>query len=188
MGLASAGHVLCLLNRHYAAPGEERNGRVSRGRLIPEALQCTSTEACLTHLLAQDLSDHDPFELLLSDLDEQHRLVWNGEDLRHARIPWSKDTDWSVISSSSWQEDTVVSRRSEQFHAMVDERQDPVDVLLDYHHHRFKRDPESSVLMSRKESCTRSLTRVEVTPTQRIMSWQPMDHLALPPDHTRQDR
>ncbi len=162
IGVSDAGLALSLLNLNLepAIDVSGLRGIQSRGLIIPELLREADAEHAVRRLAAMDLERFAPFRLLaVSGPDPvAAELRWDRSELT---VAWHEQT---VCLASSGLGDSRVLRRLDLFEELVlrpgpsPERQD------EYHRHTWAERPEISVLMSRPEARTVSITTIEVTP------------------------
>ena len=130
----------------------------SRGSLVPTLISSTTAEAAIGAISDEQLSAFAPFRLLAIDLTSRGvRLVEGTWD----RVQWRvvEHSAPPVCFASSGLGDERVAGRLELFRACevrTDKDQDA------FHTHRWPTRPEVSVLMSRDDARTVSITRVEV--------------------------
>lgn len=149
----SAGLVFALLNETEAARQPE--SPISRGLVIPALLSCGSLGEVEARLSCLPFGRHRPYRLLVIADSGVLEAVEAG-----ARRLWRHDADPRLVRTSSSVEPSVTrSRRTALFEQMVPNPS--VSAQDAYHRHRWPDNPESSVLMSRPDAATVSLTVVE---------------------------
>lgn len=174
----SDGVVLAILNRNIPPNGRPAPTR-SRGGVIPALIaepHARSSDAVMELLSAQRLEAMAPFRLLAVDAGGATRVAtWDGLSL-HA----PERLGPSFCLASSGLGDERVRDRAPLFEAMVAQaeggrggqggqggltpaRQDA------FHRHRWDERPEVSVLMSRRDARTVSITTVEPGPDAPAM-------------------
>ena len=148
------GLVLAVLNRNIPPNGRPRPSR-SRGGLIPGLIDAAHAAEAMDQLMGQDLAGLAPFRILALDPDGAARLAtWDGLTLDRAAV-----LEPPFCLASSGLGDDRVYPRIPLFGAMV--AQDPRPETQDaYHRHRWDDAPEISVLMSRPDARTVSITTV----------------------------
>jgi hypothetical protein len=164
-----SGLTLCLLNRNPTpAPNLPEVGLVSRGKIIPELLQDAvrpmSGARMATLVGEMDLDAFAPFRLLAVDPRGAGEMFvqemdWDRREFvvrTHAATPL-------CFASSGLGDDRVVGRL-DLFESMVvgaGATQEAQDL---FHGHTWADRPEVSVMMSRREARTVSMTHVEFEP------------------------
>jgi hypothetical protein len=152
------GLCLCLLNLNLdPAPELPRRGR-SRGLVIPELIDSADPRVALNRLSGLDLGRFAPFRLVAIGSDRGiGEARWDRDDLS---VTWHSGAP--ICFASSGLGDDLVLPRLDLFEEMVvasgaaPGRQDA------FHRHRWPGRPEISVLMSREDARTVSLTTLEV--------------------------
>ncbi len=162
IGASRDGLVLSLLNLNL--PGTPAGaGRVSRGLIIPSLIGAPDVADAIAALDAMPLPDFDPFRLVAIGAHASERTPrvaeasWDGRRLRlswHALAP--------MCFASSGLGDHLVTPRIALFESMVIERGATPALQDEFHGHRWPDRPEISVLMSRGDARTVSITSVEV--------------------------
>lgn len=148
------GLVLALLNRNIPDNGRPPPDR-SRGGLIPRLIDASDAADVMGALASHDLVGTAPFRLLALDPDGTARLAtWDGLALEPIVIL----TPPFCLASSGIGDDRVYPRIP-LFATMV--AADPSPEAQDaFHRHRWDDAPEISVLMSRPDARTVSITAV----------------------------
>lgn len=158
------GVVLALLNRNIPDNGRPPGTR-SRGAIIPALIDLESSASMLKFLatmdLAGDLTGVSPFRLLAIDSTGSGAVVtFDGLELSEPVI-----SDPPSCLASSGLGDEHVEVRLPLFEQMMAEAASPEQQSA-YHHHRWDDRPEFSVLMSRRDARTVSITTIEVVAGQ----------------------
>lgn len=166
IGVRDDGLVLALLNRNIP-PNGRAPATASRGSLIPALIGLETPDAVLARLGGTDLSPVSPFRLLAIDAEGVGGLcTWDGLALA-GPVPMSPP----ICLVSSGLGDEVVAVRIPLFESAL--ARDPTPDAQDaFHRHRWDDRPERSVLMSRGDARTVSITTVDIargrTPTVRV--------------------
>jgi hypothetical protein len=179
LGANDAGLVLALLNRSRdGAPGMQTVRPPSRGSIVPLLLAHDHlwSAAAATHALA--LSQFEPFQLIALQGATAAVLTSDGRRLTSAFLNVVEPILWTSSSLG----DAVVERpRSALFDHLVRSAQ-PGDwprAQRRFHHHRWRRHPELSVVMSRPDARTVSRTIVDVSKESIRMRYHPLDESHL---------
>ncbi len=169
---AEHGLVLAVLN-HYPNPPVPvvgLRGLRSRGLMVPELVSEPTAEAVMARVRDNDLEKYAPFRLVAIEPAPRAGTVraaeirWNRTDLS---VSWhTAGGEGAMCFVSSGLGDTRAGPRLPLFREMVAE---PVggatpDRQDEFHRHTWPDRPEVSVMMSRAEARTVSVTRVEVVP------------------------
>jgi hypothetical protein len=157
----SAGLVLCLLNLNLEPPPELPKELISRGQLIPRFVEAPGVAQLLEAVRRTDLSRFAPFRLIVAQRPtETESGVWECRwDRQH--LTTTKHQALPVCFVSSGLGDGVVQPRLELFRQRLAVL--PIAVMQDrFHGHRWGGNTEVSVMMSRGEARTVSVTTVEV--------------------------
>lgn len=150
------GVVLALLNRNIPDNGRPAPIK-SRGAVIPALIDLDTPAAILERLAEMDLAGTSPFRLLAIDATGSGAVVTFDGLALSAPVP-SKPP--SCLASSGLG-DEHVQVRLPLFDEMMAEAATPEQQSA-YHHHRWDDRPEFSVLMSRRDARTVSITTIEV--------------------------
>ena len=150
----SAGLVFALLNE-TGAPSSSRDGLISRGQVIPRLAGAPTIDAVAERLRELPPKRHRPFRLIV--VSETGVLeVIEGEVRSTARHPAAPRF---MRTSSSVRPAAARLLRSELFARLVPT---PLPAAQDrFHAHTWPSAPGASVLMSRAEAATVSITTIE---------------------------
>jgi hypothetical protein len=163
IAISEAGMTLCVLNVNPDPPAvvERPANARSRGLLIPELIGEGSVAAALERLERMPLSQYTPFRLLgIETVDGEMRLGEARWDRGHFGVAWFGN-DPAAFSSSGLGDSRALPR-VDLFEDLVvrpgatPSRQD------EYHRHVWEDRPEVSVLMTREDARTVSITTVEM--------------------------
>ncbi|MBX3363304.1 MAG: NRDE family protein [Phycisphaeraceae bacterium] len=162
IGASSRGLVLCVLNVnfqptiHPPEPGFLR----SRGTLIPDLIEAPDASAAMAALLEMDLDRFAMFRLIAVDFRDGRLRIGNARwDRASIDLTWHTPPTCHVSSGLG---DALVQPRLPLFERMV--AQQPLAEQQDaFHRHQWPDRLPISVLMSRPDARTVSITHVEVT-------------------------
>jgi uncharacterized protein with NRDE domain len=179
IGAADTGLVLALLNLNLEpAPALPANLR-SRGQVIPRLIGSPSAAAAIAALDAFDLDRFAPFRLIAVDapkLGGSPRVVetrWDRRDLMT-----SPPSQAPACFVSSGLGDSRVRRRQGVFEELVVQGGPTPQAQDHFHLHVWPDHPELSVLMSRPDARTVSITTIEVSQAEGAfgvrMGYQPV--------------
>ncbi len=162
IGANTRGLVLCVLNVnfqpsiHPPAPGS----LISRGTLIPSLIESSDASAAMASLLEMDLDRFAMFRLIAADMKDGRLRVGNARwDRRNMDLVWQTSP---VCYVSSGLGDALVQPRLPLFERLV--AQDPTVETQDaFHRHTWPNRLPISVLMSRPDARTISITSVDMT-------------------------
>lgn len=159
-GVNNRGVVLCLLNR-YQAP--EVVNPVSRGEIIPRALEqgdFAAIDAWLQHL---DYSQYNPFDLFLVRKKKVRHFSWDGETCLEEEVEFK---NWYIFSSSSINTEEVLAYRQNIFQAwnreMGNQLSDASEILRGFHLIQVDGMESLSVLMEREKSHSKSVIQADI--------------------------
>jgi hypothetical protein len=154
IGVRDDGFVLAILNRNIPPNGRQEPTR-SRGLIIPRLIDHCGGARALQALGSEDLGETAPFRLLALDPDGLSRVAtWDG-----LRLTIDQPSEGPVCLVSSGLGDHRVGPRLPLFDELV--RPNPTPESQDaFHRHRWDDRPEISVLMSRRDARTVSITTV----------------------------
>ena len=173
----SHGMVGCLLNRYQSSHAEDK---ISRGKLIPLALQNNNIDEAAQSILALDLNEYNPFDLFLIDTKRTLHLQWGGDSnnadfVNEAELVSDKEfieieTSEFMFSSSSLKTEEVLSYRKVQFdHWLQNFKSEKTtnqlvsqSILKSFHSKQDVRYKTHAVLMEREHSHTKSISQIEI--------------------------
>lgn len=166
--IAAADHglVLAVLNHYPRPPVDvvELTGLRSRGFLIPDLISEPTAEAVAARVQDNELSSYAPFRMIAAQAARDGRI-------RAAELRWDRTTltvSWhagdAMCFASSGLGDHRAAPRLPLFAEMVAEPGATPDRQDEFHRHTWPDRPEVSVMMSRTEARTVSVTRLEVMP------------------------
>ncbi len=165
IGAAESGLTLALVNSFPESLPALPADLVSRGTIIPGLLDSQGIEDVVDRLSQMDVERFAPFRLLAIDLvgDEDGNVSPRMLILDWTRQELAVEThlDGPVCLVSSGLGDAEVSPRLELFGEMVVEAGLSIENQDAYHEHNWPGRPEISVMMSRDEASTESVTAVE---------------------------
>lgn len=174
LAAGESGLVLSLLNYHPRAglPTPLFPPRQSRGLIIPTLIGSANITQVARVLAKMDFSLFPGFRLIGIDPPGHTRsgagyphlleATWNGRSLTLAR-----HEPGPACFTSSGLGDHRVAPRLDLFRRMVVEAGATAQAQDEFHEHVWPAQPEISVMMSRDETRTVSVTRVEVGPAGR---------------------
>lgn len=149
------GLVLAILNRNLPDAAARPRPTRSRGGIIPALIDAADAARAIDALLTHDLTATAPFRILALDPDGSARLAtWDGLALE----PGALLTPPFCLASSGLGDDRVYPRIP-LFGSMLADHPRP-EVQDAYHRHRWDDAPEISVLMSRPDARTVSITTI----------------------------
>lgn len=171
IGLRDDGFALAILNRNIPPNGRPAPTR-SRGLVIPALIDFDDGLGVMQALGSYGLGETAPFRLLALDPEGQTRVAtWNGLELA---LDEPSEAGVPVCLVSSGLGDDRVEPRLTLFDELV--RPDPTPQSQDrFHRHRWDDRPEISVLMSRPDARTVSMTVVEHAGALRIATLSEAD-------------
>ena len=173
LGVSESGLALAVLNLNEGPASPRPPGNISRGLLIPELLNETGPGTVFARVARMELGKFPPFRIIAID---------PADGMSIGEIRWSRrelTTHWHpdgpACFTSSGLGDALVRPRVALFEEMVlrpgptPERQD------EFHRHTWPDRPHLSVLMSRSDARTVSITTLEVRPGELPrMSYEPL--------------
>lgn len=149
------GLIGALLN-HYPAPPPGSTLR-SRGLLL-KALSTASTPHEFARKLRSELHEYPtaPCKILCLHPDHTPSLsIWDGMNRKEETI------SVPMVTTSSFQPDSIPTRRREIYHHLVNDPTHPTPAeLLHFHRHFDRKNPATSISMQRDDACTVSLVHI----------------------------
>lgn len=184
VGVNDAGLAAVVLNRNPRVPcatpvtglsrlqpGGSMVSRRSRGTIVPAMLREERFTAALDLVNSLPVDRFDPFTLVLIQGGAVAVVSAIGGKLSiHASVL----TRPLFLTSSSLGDHRVVGPRRALFARLLSRLADPVRAQSALHRHRWRRRPEISVVMSRKDAATVSRTVVDVTRGSIRMRYEPL--------------
>jgi hypothetical protein len=176
------GLALSLLNLN--PPHGSGTGRVSRGLVIPSLIAAPGVGEAIDALDRMRLAEFAPFRLVAVGVRTSERTprvaeaAWDGRRLHvswHALAPM-------CFASSGLGDDRVTPRLALYESMVIDAMPAPAH-QDEFHRHRWPEHPEISVLMSRGDARTVSITTVELPlrgSERATMQYEPIDALGAP--------
>ena len=155
IGANENGVVACLLNRYDTAPA----GRVSRGRVVVEAIKGVSFKGACDALGALDHRAFSPFTCIVIDRGGAARFDWTGSSFERTELP---RTD-VMATSSSWQFDDVKRRREAHFRKVWASSAIADDRVAAFHGTQESAHDAWAPMMQRPQSHTKSITQVAIS-------------------------
>ena len=171
IGMNDQGQVACLLNG-YRQDDEIRTSK-TRGEIIPAAL---SHHNPLQYLEQLETKEYASFHLVLIDGNQTSLHSWDGQSYVNEVLP---KQEWYFLTSSSWQQDEVKSKRKNIYEEWLARGAVFSGALPQIHTQHTDEAPAHSILMSRDDACTKSVTQFEVGPSDRIVRYWPKPHQDL---------
>ena len=168
-GFNEYGITLALLNR-YQDPLIE-NAK-SRGSIIPSLLPYSSMKALLNALLEKEFSQFNPFDLVIIDQQNVHKLSWNGKNTSNK----SQSTSHAFfLSSSSINTEKTLAYRQSLFERYLVQNNEESNcqfrILHDFHLLQDKADLSASIRMQRENTHTKSISQLRAGPTRLDYSY-----------------
>ncbi|MDX2131183.1 MAG: NRDE family protein [Planctomycetota bacterium] len=168
VGASDRGLVLCLLNVNPTPPPSLPPNLVSRGAIIPRLIGAEGGAGVLRALATLDLERFAPFRLVVIEPDRPGRAWRGGHVVSEAW--WDRDElrvraglVGQACFVSSGLGDGLVAGRLALFDQQVAGAPSP-EAQERFHAHRWTGREHLSVLMSREDARTVSVTTVEVAP------------------------
>lgn len=165
IGAGEHGLVLCVLNHNPHPPVNvvDLEGLRSRGLLIPDLIGEEDAEGVVGRIRREAFDSYAPFRLLAIEPARRGRDALVAEvrwDRRSVKTAWHGGLPQCFVSSGLG--DARVAPRLDLFEAMVVEPGPSSERQDEFHRHSWPDRPEVSVLMSRTEACTVSISTLEV--------------------------
>ncbi len=168
LALNDRGVVLALLN-HYPEPGPAplppSVPRPSRGAVCWNVENACSAAEAIEHVTTADWTKVGPFHVIAVDADGRGEWrTWDGER-------WSGGPAPRFLTSSSYRTREIEAERADRWRRL----QPPTLEAMETFH--WSHDPGSgpaSICMRRSDARTRSVSRVNVRPEARLLSYWPV--------------
>jgi hypothetical protein len=174
---ADSGLVLCLLNLNLEPRPMLPPALLSRGQIIPRLIEADGAAASIAALEQLDLDRFAPFRLVAIDAGSESMLIASWD---RTQLTLSQRVKTPACLVSSGLGDSKVQGRHDVFDEMVVQGGLTPDAQDRFHRHIWADHPELSVLMSRPDARTVSITTVEVgAPTNGTFGVR-MDHQPVP--------
>jgi hypothetical protein len=157
IGVNASGLVACLLNRY---DGPAPVGALSRGMIVPTALEASTVAAASTGIAALALGRFAPFTCIVISAREHIRMDWTGRELLRDETATNDAHQAWMTTSSSIAPQEVTSRRQALFDGTKQET-DGLAALNRFHSESSDVDAWWAPWMKRDNSHTKSITRIE---------------------------
>ncbi len=169
---ADSGLVLCLLNLNLEPPPVLPQTLLSRGRVIPMLLTADGAAAAIASLQNLDLDRFAPFRLVAAEASSDGVLVASWD---RASLTLTRQANPACLVSSGLG-DSSVQCRTRVFEDALAQGGPTPEVQDRFHLHAWPNHPELSVLMSRPDARTVSITKVELIPGKNSLFTVQMSH------------
>lgn len=169
------GLVMAVLNLNPRPPVSvlDVKGLKSRGALIPALIDSATPEVAVGRLAGADLTRYAPFRIIAagaaSDARVRARIGEVRWDRHELSIAWHESPPLCFVSSGLG--DHRAQPRLGLFRELVAEPGATPDRQDEFHRHTWLDHPEISVMMSRAEARTVSVTTIEMTPGDQTGRW-----------------
>ena len=173
VGVNQQGVAMGLLNR-YQEPS--RDGAVSRGHIIPEALQEGAYEHVVAFMKQLQADKHNPFDAVVVSDQGIHHFSWSGREFSFTEY---EGVCPFMLSSSSVNLEDTLKYRQESF-AQWTEHMGAESPIESFHLLQIKGMESASVMMSRELTHTKSLTQIEVSSANCALAYY--DESAISPN------
>lgn len=157
-----SGLALCLLNLNPDPPIGLRAGLRSRGLVIPHLLELGSIADAADELARTNLRPFAPFRLI--GAGSGPAVLEARWDRTRLSMSWHADLPLCLVSSGLG--DALVAPRLDLFEELVVEPGPSPARQDDFHRHSWPDRRELSVLMTRADARTVSITTLEIRPRQ----------------------
>jgi hypothetical protein len=177
-----AGLIVALLNVNET--GAAMTSRpFSRGRIVPRTAESSGIDDACRAICALRVTEYSPFRLIVLDPQEYLDARIDGRDLELSRQ--SLDGTPLMFTSSGLGDEIVERPRRELFGQIVD-TQSPAAAMQDaFHAHRWPARPEMSVMMSRAQASTVSVTTLELRRDDVVMHYRDSANAVVDPPSLR---
>ena len=155
VGVNQCGVTMALLNR-YQEP--TREGAISRGHIIVDALQQGGYDAVLSYMQQLKPAQYNPFDCVVASVSGINHFTWTGSEFHQRTLP--ADTPLMLSSSSVNLEETLAHRRK-LFNSWLDSS-DPHKTIEQFHLYQQTGEESQSVMMARELSHTKSFTQIKI--------------------------
>ncbi len=152
----SNGLTLALLNIYFAEHEPSSAQARTRGEIIPALAACATAQAAAGELIAADLSRYRPFRLVATGPDRLVDLRWD----RHRLIETIRPLSPACFVSSGLG-DHYVEPRLMLFDSIFGGARATPEMQDSFHRHVWPQHEHLSVMMTRPEARTTSVTTVE---------------------------
>jgi hypothetical protein len=160
---ANSGLVLCSVNLNPEPPPVLPSGLLSRGLLIPGLIGEADAEGVVSKLAGLRLGRFAPFRLVVIEPKPTPAIVEARWDQSSLTLTCRSSLPRCLVSSGLG--DSTVQRRIGLFEGAVAGAGATPRTQDAFHQHHWPASPETSVLMSRAQARTVSITTVEVVPS-----------------------
>lgn len=172
---ARPGLTLCLLNSNPDPKPSPPPRAISRGLIIPALLDLPGLDEVMAGLAALELLRYAPFRLVAAERDAGGGVRVGEARWAGAGLGWAEHAGLPVVFVSSGLGDSVVADRRPLFERMVVEAGATQTAQNAFHQHRWPDRPHQSVLMTRPDARTVSITELTDSVSGLEMRYSPVD-------------
>jgi uncharacterized protein with NRDE domain len=167
----TAGLTLALVNYYPDIPAPAPLNRQSRGFIIPELIEHSTSENVRIVLNQAGFAMYDPFELLVFDGTEHSFIVrWDGRN----RTFRTATPEECPLASSSFVTRPVVEYRKQRFREVMAQTGIPATLQTQFHTELAHPDRAYNPRMFRSEARTVSISMIEVSENEISFAYQPI--------------
>lgn len=179
--------TMCLLNRYQDTNLKLEEGlakgiineKVSRGKIIPQALTYQSYTEVVEFIQGLNFQQFDPFDLVIIAAEASQQVSWNGTQVSIRTFSPEKGF---MLTSSSVDTTQVLSHRQKLFEQWLERYKNNQtsleNILTEFHLQRDKQNTSWSVFMDREATHTKSITQVEIMNNQLELKYYGEDKLS----------
>jgi len=162
-GVNRYGLVFCLLNR-YDAPLSESKSMISRGNIIPKALECQTVDEAAELINRLELERYNGFRLQVLSSSVCRQYDWDRQALSSSE---HESPNGIFSSSSSLRSLTIPAERENRFRAWIQQQPDEVTapmggVIPSIHLPNAGVPPSEAMFMVRRETHTKSICQLAI--------------------------
>ncbi len=159
IGIRFDNHWACLLNHYTVKPSEGIKSLISRGMIIPFLL--TQNDP-LKAIQEMDLTSFAGFRLVVGYHNNIIHVSWDCKTLTHHSVP---QTEWMMVSSSSWEEQDVLAYRQMIYERWLGQGASfssfqSMQTVPSFHLHQEKGKEAYGVWVKRPATHTTSITQI----------------------------
>lgn len=159
-----AGVMMALLNRNSIDVQQAPAGLMSRGRIIPILIGCSSAEEAIASASKLDARAYGPFRMALIDRYDRAQVISDGFEVRVMKL--NPTANAVLFTSSGLGDDLVEGPRRALFDVMMRDQGMNSDTQDRYHRHRWPEREHLSLCMRRSDAKTVSHSIIELGPEQ----------------------
>lgn len=173
IGANAKGLTFALLNRYQDK--SKIDAKISRGLIIPKLLECNNTIDVIKNISNLKLSQLNPFDLIMVNLNEIWKFSFDGAVLKKSSHNLDEHFFWS---SSSVDTKNIINYRKSIFKEFVSNSHNlnKDDIFNNLHKKITDNNPSSAIFMSRDITHTKSIVQIVISNKLAQIKYDKLDN------------